>query len=150
MRVCGIELKKNEINLCLLEDKMGLFTIPSCRQKKIIADDLNKQGNVAYLQKSVAKLFEDYKVDHVVIKQRPLKGKFAGGGTGFKIESLIQLIDTVEVHLMSAQSVKALLKRNPPAIDFKQTELKQYQEEAFNVAYAFIMDQKYQRESEQD
>ena len=90
-----------------------------------------------------AKLAEDYKIQKVVIKERPLKGKFAGGGLGFKMEAAIQLIDTLDVELINATDLKASLKRNPVTVAFSETGLKIFQQHAFEVAYATHMNEAY-------
>jgi hypothetical protein len=84
------------------------------------------------------KLFEDYKGKKVVIRERPTKGKFAGGSVGFKIEAAIQLIEAVEVDLFHANRTKEILQKNPMPIPFKATGLRAYQEGAFTVAYAAL------------
>jgi hypothetical protein len=88
----------------------------------------------------------DYSVDTVVIRQRPMKGKFAGGAVGFKLEAAIELIDGLDVEIMSAMDIKASLKRNPVHIPYAETGLKIYQEVAFNTAFAYLMKDKYAAE----
>jgi hypothetical protein len=84
------------------------------------------------------KLLDDYKVEKVVIRTRETRGKFAGSSVGFKLESAIQLIDDLDVNFMSNADIKEKLKRNPMAIDFRATGLRQFQESAFTTGYAFL------------
>jgi hypothetical protein len=86
---------------------------------------------------------QDYKVEHVVIRQRPMKGKFAGGAVGFKLEAAIELIPDLNVTIMSTNEIKESLKRNPIQIEYADTELKAFQEVAFNTAYAYLMKDKH-------
>ena len=86
---------------------------------------------------------EDYQVERVVIRQRPMKGKFAGGAVGFKLEAAIELISDLDVVILSTTDIKESLKRNPIQIDYAETDLKIYQEVAFNTAYAYLMKDKY-------
>ena len=89
---------------------------------------------------------EDYKIEKVVIKERPLKGKFAGGALGFKMEAAIQLIPDLEVSMMSSNQLKTTIKANPIASPFAETGLKIFQQQAFESAYALQMMMAYQSE----
>lgn len=143
MRVCGVEIKGTEAVISILEYRDGLFTIPECRARKVEFSKRNRTADLLYFQSSFAKLMVDYKVQRVVIKERPLAGKFSGGGLGFKMEAAIQLIANIEVQLISAQTLKAQLKRNPVSVEFSETGLKVFQEQAFQVAYASHMNDAY-------
>ncbi|MGF1756337.1 DUF3010 family protein, partial [Vibrio makurazakiensis] len=77
--------------------------------------------------------------DKIVIRQRQTKGKFAGGGFGFKLEAAIQLSEGLNVTVVTPADIKESLKRNPLMVQFKDTGLKQYQEQAFVTAYACLM-----------
>jgi hypothetical protein len=143
MKICGIEIKGTEAVICLLSYQDGLFTIPDCRVRKVDFSKENKTSDIRYFQNTFAKLAEDYKMNKVVIKERPLKGKFAGGGLGFKMESAIQLISSLDVELMSATALKESLKRNPVTVSFSETGLKIFQQNAFEIAYAAHMNEVY-------
>ncbi|WP_421853684.1 DUF3010 family protein [Marinomonas sp.] len=138
MITCGIEIKGSEVILCLLSKQDGLFQIADCRQTRHTLSNPNDSESVRKFQFMLKKLFEDYKVKRAVIRERPTKGKFAGGAVGFKIEAAIQLIDTVEVDLFSGAKVKDILQHNPMPIPFKATGLRAFQEGAFTVAYAAL------------
>ncbi|GAB56265.1 hypothetical protein GPUN_2150 [Glaciecola punicea ACAM 611] len=143
MKICGIEIKGTEAVICLLSYQDGLFTIPDCRVRKVDFSKENKTSDIRYFQSTFAKLTEDYKINKVIIKERPLKGKFAGGGLGFKMESAIQLISSLDVELMSATALKESLKRNPVTVSFGETGLKIFQQNAFEIAYAAHMNEVY-------
>ena len=81
---------------------------------------------------------EDYKVDKVVIKGRALKGKFAGGPVGFKLEAAIQLIKDLPVEILAGSFIKKALTRSQIDIDFRDTGLKQYQQQAFETVFGFF------------
>ena len=138
MRVCGIELRGSEAVLALLSLDMGLFDIPDCRARKLDIRDASDQQQLKDFQFSMCKLIEDYKIDKLVIRQRPMKGKFAGGGVGFKLEAVLQLIPNIDVIVMPTTEIKEQLKENPVPIEFRDTGLKVFQETAFNTAFAFI------------
>lgn len=139
MRVCGIEIKANEAIICLMVLKDGLFELPDCRQTRFTLSKDADSEQMKHFQFTFAKFIEDYKVEQLVIKERPQKGKFAGGAVGFKIEAALQLIKDCKCSLMSSTELKEQLKRNPLQIDFKATGLKAFQESAFLTAYAFSL-----------
>lgn len=143
MKICGVELKGSEAIVCLLSFKDGLFNLPECRVRKVEFNKRNSTGDIRYFQSTFSKLMADYSIDEVVIKERPLKGKFAGGALGFKMESAIQLIDDLNVETMSPQVFKESIKRNPVVVPFAETGLKAFQEAAFTVAYAKHMNLQY-------
>ena len=138
MRVCGVEIKGREAIICLMSMSDGVFDIPDCRVRTMMLTNDEDQESVQKFHFAFSKLMEDYKVDHIVIKPRQTKGKFAGSSTGFKIEAALQLIDSVETYLMPAQQMKALIKRNPLPVDFRDTELKKMQQTAFEMSYAYL------------
>lgn len=146
MRICGVEIKGTEAVIALLSYQDGLFNLPECRVRKVEFNKRNQSSDLQYFQKTFAKLMQDYGVEKVLIKERPLKGKFAGGALGFKIEAAIQLIAELEVELISATSLKASLKRNPIEIPFSETGLKIFQQSAFEIAYSAHMDIQYPTE----
>ena len=80
----------------------------------------------------------DYQIDKVVIKQRQTKGKFAGGYVGFKLEAILQLTSEIDVELISIAQVKENLKQTELTIDFRDTGLKQFQQNAFDTAFAYL------------
>ncbi|WP_394126043.1 DUF3010 family protein [Vibrio hepatarius] len=139
MKICGVELKGNDAVICLLDHSDNVMHLPDCRVAKISIGNANSTEEVKKFQFSFAKLVEDYKVEKVVIRQRQTKGKFAGGAVGFKLEAAIQLINDLQVEVVSPTEIKESLKKNPLAISFKETGLKQYQEQAFTTAYACVM-----------
>lgn len=138
MRVCAVEIKSNEMLFCLLEKKDGLFQIPDCRQNRLQLIKDQEAENLQKLQFTLKKLVEDYKIEAFVIKERMQRGKFAGSAVGFKIEALIQLIDSVDTFMLSSSEQKEILKRNPIPVDFADTGLKKYQEGAFVTGYTFL------------
>ncbi len=141
MITCGIEIKGSEVILCLLSKQDGLFQITDCRQIRHTLATPNDSDSVRKFQFMLKKLFEDYKVERVAIRERPTKGKFAGGAVGFKIEATIQLIDSVQVDLFSSAKSKEVLQNNPMPIPFKATGLRAFQEAAFTVAYVALSEQ---------
>ncbi|MER2491397.1 DUF3010 family protein [Catenovulum sediminis] len=143
MRACGVEIKSNEAIICLLSMENGLFDIPDCRSQKFLLKNAASGEELQEFQFAFKKLMEDYQIQNVVIKERPMKGKFAGSCAGFKIEAAIQLIDGLSVELQNNTLEKALLKKNPLAVDFKSTGLKVFQQTAFTTAYCYLLKEHY-------
>ncbi|GAA6131494.1 DUF3010 family protein [Halopseudomonas sabulinigri] len=148
MKVCGVEINSNDVNLCLLSLSDEIFELPDCRSRRLTLTDINSTRELRYFQQTFAKLMQDYKVEKVVIRQRPMKGKFAGGAVGFKLEAAIELISDLDVIIMSTTDIKETLKRNPVHIPFAETGLKGYQETAFNTAFAYFMKDMYAPDEE--
>ncbi|WP_339723084.1 DUF3010 family protein [uncultured Paraglaciecola sp.] len=143
MRVIGVELSGNDANVCLLSLADEVFQIPDCRTRKLTLPKDAKAKDLRYFQKTFGQLVKDYKIDEIVIRQRPMKGKFAGGAVGFKLEAALELLSDVEVVVLSPTAIKESLKRNPVLVPMPETGLKMFQEVAFNTAYAYLMKDKY-------
>ena len=139
MRTCGVEIKGSEAIICLMTKNHGLFELPDCRQNRFVLAKDAEQAQMRHFQFTFAKFIEDYQVTQLVIKERPQKGKFAGGAVGFKIEAALQLIAGCNCDIISATEIKEQIKRNPLMVDFKDTGLKVFQETAFLAGYAFLM-----------
>ena len=142
MKVCGVDLKGNEANVCLLSLIDGLFHVPDCRTRRLTLADTSAKGLKSF-QSTFAKLVADYKIDAVIIRQRQSKGKFAGSAIGFKLEAAIELIEGLDVIVYSPTDIKESLRRNPISVPFAETGLKQFQEPAFTSAYAWLMQNHY-------
>jgi|TARA_B110000971_G_scaffold58909_1_gene60105 hypothetical protein len=138
MKVCGVELKGNDAVICLMIFEKGLYTLLECRVKKISISDATNQQQLQKFQFDFTKLMADYQVDHVVIKERMTRGKFAGGSVSFKLEASIQLIENLNVTLLSSAKIKETLKNSHTSMNFNDTGLKQFQEQAFMTGFSYI------------
>jgi Protein of unknown function (DUF3010) len=138
MRVCGVELKGNDAIVCLMALSNGLYDIPQLRVQKISIADAGDAEEMRKFQFTFAKLVEDYKIDKVVIKGRAIKGKFAGGPVGFKLEAAIQLIEGLDVEILAGSFVKKALTKTQVVIDFRDTGLRNYQQTAFETAFSYL------------
>jgi hypothetical protein len=138
MKICGVELKANDAIICLLSQSDGMMDIPNCRVSKLSIDNASDTHSIREFQFAFAKLMEDYGVEKVIIKERLMKGKFAGGAVGFKLESALQLMSDYDVTILSAAEMKESLKRTPALVKVKEVGLKHYQQDAFETAFAYI------------
>ena len=141
MIVCGVDISGNEAIISLLKFEDDIFHLPPCRTTRIACVDPDKNEDLKLFQKTFAKLAEDYKIDHVVIRARMKKGKFAGGANGFKLEGVLQVTPNLNVSIMKPTEQKENLKKYPLPLTFNETGLKKYQEPAFMAAFAYIAGQ---------
>lgn len=142
MKACGVEIKGNDAIICIMSKENNLYDIPHTRVQKVSLDNAGDAEQVQKFQFTFAKLMEDYQVTHVLIKGRALKGKFAGGPIGFKVEAAIQLIQALNVEILAGSFIKKELAKSQIDIDFRDTGLKQYQEQAFDTVFAFLEGEK--------
>ncbi len=124
MKVCGIELKANNLILAVLDNKEYI----DIKIKKITLLDDESQENIRKFCNDFLLFLEQNEIEKVFIKKRAKKGNFAGGAVTFKMEGLIQLNPLCEVELVSAQAISSFEKKNE--ITFP-VNLKKYQEQAF-------------------
>ena len=139
MRICGVELTGNDAVVCLLFLENLQFNIPDCRVRKLTLPKEHSRENLQKFQSEFAKLMSDYEVDKVAIRERAPKGKFAGSAISFKLEEVIQLISEIEVEILSPSQIKFAQKDNKLPNTFEDTGLKEFQKDAFIVAYASHM-----------
>jgi DUF3010 family protein len=138
MKVCGVELKANDAIISLMSLENGLYALLDCRAKKLSINDVGDGEQLKKFQFDFAKLMADYQIEHVVIRERMKKGKFAGGAVGFKLEAAIQLADDLSVSLMTPAKSKEIIKNSQVVMNFEDTGLKQFQEQAFMTAFAYL------------
>ena len=148
MRTCGVEITGSDVLLCILPKDNDVFDIRDVRQTRFTLGDGNDTEVMRKFQFDFRKLMQDYQIDSVAIKERQPKGKFAGSAKGFKMETAIQLIDELDVQIFSATTIKEQLKRNPIPIDFEDTWLKKFQENAFISAYVYLMRKTYKQDEQ--
>lgn len=139
MKICGVNLVNNDADICLLFLENKQFTLRECRVRKLTLPKDHTREDLQQFQFAFAKLMEDYMVTKVAIRERMLKGKFAGGAISFKLEAAIQLIKDIDVVVLSPAQIKSALTENQMAISFESTGLKAFQKDAFTVAYAAHM-----------
>jgi len=138
MKICGVEIKGNDAIICLMSLKDGLFALHECRVKRLSIADATDTEQLKKFQFDFAKLVEDYQIEHIVIRERMTKGKFAGGAVGFKLEAAIQLMDNVSVSLISPSHCKEIMKKSQLQMNFSDTGLKQFQELSFMTALSYL------------
>ena len=76
-----------------------------------------------------------------IIKQRALKGKYAGNPLSFKIEGALQLMSDLNVYVLSAAYIKEGLAQAQVKPDARELGLKKFQEQAMLTAFAYLEQQ---------
>ena len=141
MRVCGVELQGNDAVIAIMQLRDGLYDVPKVRAVKLTLPDAINSAPLKKFQFDFAQLIKDYKVDTVVIKQRALKGKFAGAPLTFKIEAALQLMADIDVHVLSAAYIKEGLALAQVIPNVRELGLKQFQQQAMLSAFAYLEQQ---------
>jgi len=131
MKVCGIELKSNNVIIAVLEDAEYI----DLKIKKITVENDESQEDIRKFCNDFLLFLEQNQIDKIFIKKRAKKGNFAGGAVTFKIEGLIQLNPLCEVELISAKTISSFEKKN--IVEFPTT-LNKYQEQAYLSALSQI------------
>jgi len=141
MRVCGVELTGNEAIISIMQLKDGLYDVPEVRVTKFVLGDAINTDPLKKFQFDFAQLMKDYQVDTVAIRQRALKGKFAGNPLSFKIEGALQLIDNLKTVVLSSAYIKEGLSKAQVKPDVREIGLKKFQEQAMLTAFAYLEQQ---------
>ena len=141
MRVCGVELTGNEAIISIMQLKDGLYDVPEVRVAKFVLGDAINTDPLKKFQFDFAQLMKDYQVDTVAIRQRALKGKFAGNPLSFKIEGALQLIDNLKTVVLSSAYIKEGLSKAQVKPDVREIGLKKFQEQAMLTAFAYLEQQ---------
>ncbi|MEG2797664.1 MAG: DUF3010 family protein [Pseudomonas sp.] len=133
MTLCGIEIKGSEAIIAVAAPDLSHVAVAT---KKIALEDDDEAANVKAFASQVAAFVRDNGITRIAIKKRSKKGEFAGGPTTFKIEGVLQLLDGVEVTLLSPQTINAQNKKHDFALP---ATLNKYQHEAFKAACSALV-----------
>jgi len=136
MKTCGIEIKGSEAIFAVASLDDQTLTHVTLATKKIALEDDDEAANVKAFAAQVKAFVQDNAIERIAIKKRSKKGEFAGGPTTFKIEGVFQLLDGVEVTLLSPQTLNAQNKKHNFDLP---TTLNKYQHEAFKAACAALV-----------
>ena len=131
MRVAGMTIKGKTIAISVLDsmDKNYEYfkTIP-----KLEISDSDSQEELKQLAQSLNAFIGENQIDIIYIKKRGKKGEYAGGADSFKIEAVIQLLNT-SVVLLAPTTIASSNK----GITVKGSEsIFGYQEDSLKTAYA--------------
>ena len=134
MRICGIELKSNNIIVSVVEKIDDEINYLDTKIKKFTLNDDENQISIVSFRNEIDKFISDNNIEIILIKKRAKKGNFAGGAITFKMESIIQLNPHCKVEFISAQAIGKYTKNND--IIFPNN-LNKYQEQAYLSALIY-------------
>ena len=123
-----MELKSNNIILCVIETIDEKINYIDIKTKKLQLNDDESRDNIISFKEEVDNFLIKNKIAKIVIKKRAKKGNFAGGAITFKIESIIQLNTICDVKFVTGQAISSFHKKNK--IMFPDN-LNKYQEQAY-------------------
>ena len=135
MRICGIELKANNIIFAIVEFSDREYIYIDTKTKKLSLIDDENQNAIIEFKDKIEEFINNNSIDKIIIKKRAKKGNFAGGAITFKMESIIQLNSNCVVEFISPQAINKFIKKN----DIKYpNKLNKYQEQAYLSSIAYI------------
>jgi len=132
VKICGIELKANNLIFCIIDTNDQNSYIDTKTKKLTLEDDEDTKQITAFFE-SIKKLIDENSIEKAALKKRAKKGNFAGGAVTFKIEALVQLNGICEVELVSPRTISSYEKKN--SIEFPP-KLNKYQQQAYLSALA--------------
>lgn len=136
MKICGVEIKGSEAIFAVASRATGALEHLPLSTKKIALEDDDESVNVKAFAALISTFVRDNDITRIAIKKRSKKGEFAGGPTTFKIEGVLQLLEGVEVTLLSPQTINAQNKKHN--FDLPAT-LNKYQHEAYKTACSCLI-----------
>ncbi|SDQ91793.1 Protein of unknown function [Pseudomonas grimontii] len=136
MTICGIEIKGSEAIIAVASLDNQALTHVALATKKIALEDDDDAANVKAFAAQVKAFVQAHAIERIAIKKRSKKGEFAGGPTTFKIEGVFQLLEGVEVTLLSPQTLNAQNKKHNFELP---ATLNKYQHEAFKTACSALL-----------
>ena len=98
---------------------------------KIELTDSDSQSEMKLFKSILEAFISENHIEMVYLKKRAKKGEFSGGGDGFKIEAILQIMP-IPLHLISPQTIASVKRKTEISIP---ESLNKYQIEAFETAY---------------
>jgi hypothetical protein len=135
MKICGIELKANNIIFSIVEFQDDEATYIDTKIKKLSLIDDEIQTSIIDFKVQIEDFILANDITKIIIKKRAKKGNFAGGVLTFKIETIIQLNIHCKVEFVSSQAINKYIKNNDVIFPDK---LNKYQEQAYLSTLTYI------------
>ena len=132
MNICGLSIDSNKLNIIILHQEIenSEYSFFEIKTKKIQLIDETDQFSIRAFYDEFRKIILENNVSQIGVKKRLHKGKFSGGAISFKIEAIIQMINNVNVVLLSGKTIAKSTKELK--ID---TRVLKYQYEAYKTAF---------------
>ncbi len=135
MRICGIDLDKNEARFVVLDGHAQNFEIIPTGITRLALADPKSQTEVRSFQAAIQAFLDTHRVESVGIRERLSKGRMKGGTITFKLEGLIQTCRQEVVLISPATIRRALSAAN---IEFSELPIAKHQHEAYGAAYCLL------------
>ncbi len=134
MKYCGIELKGNDAIIVSIETTSSGYNLIAKDMKKISLKNSDNQADVQMFTQDIYAFFGKMKFDHIAIKERGKKGKFAGGPVSFKIEGIIQNAP-YPVLLIHGATLRSKMK----GVELDTSVVNSYQAEALSLVVSLLV-----------
>ena len=132
-KICGVGISARTASFVIVEGSKESYQIIEGNLKKLDLNDDKLQSQLQVFSKSMEEMLTLNKIDKVCIKRPSTSGRFQAKHTAFKIEAIIQLLET-EVELIAPQTISAHLKKDVRLLPMMDKVLK-YQGAALEAAY---------------
>lgn len=134
MKVCGIELKTNQVNCVVLKGTADSYIIEhdSCARFKL--ENSKDQKAVQLFRDELFNYFNFQDFAAIGVKERASKGRFSGSPISFKIEGLMQTSD-YSINIVHSASIASKIKE----VILEYDQLKKHQYKALEVAYYLLL-----------
>lgn len=112
MRICGCEISAQEVRLAVVyHDEAGRISKLPLKTTRIEISDDTSDGDVKSCLAEMQAFAIEHQVDTFIIKSRARKGRMAGGPATFKLETLLQLVDSTKTKFVHAATLAAFAKK---------------------------------------
>ncbi len=135
--VCGIDISGSTASVIIFTGAKNDFNVKKTKLTKIMLQDDKNQNSVHSFLQTFENFIRQENVDKIGIKGRATSGQFSGGCLSFKIEGLIQSMNS-EVNIINANSISSKFKK--ASINTESYDIFKYQIDAFKTAYYLLED----------
>ena len=130
MKTVGIEIDNDRAIFFVLENIDSKMTNITNDFKQLKLNDDKDNNEIREFQSVVFTHLDSINPDRIAILTRQGKGRFASSSISFKIETLIQCYNKVNVEFVSPQALNIYYKKNP----FEVNTSHNYQEKAAKLS----------------
>lgn len=134
MKVCGIELKRNQALCVVLRGTPDSYIIEHDDCARFVLENSKDQEAVKIFRDELFNYFSYQDFAAIGIKERASKGRFSGSPISFKIEGLMQTSD-YQIKIVHSASLASKIKE----VLLEYDQLKKQQHKAFELAYYLLM-----------
>lgn len=134
MKVCGIELKRDQAICIVLTGNSDSYTIEHDDCARFVLEKSKDQKAVKHFRDEIFNYFDYQDFSAIGIKERASKGRFSGSPISFKIEGLMQTSD-YSINIVHSATLASKIKE----VILRYDELKKNQHKALELAYYLLL-----------